>query len=267
MRLAIPRHRPAAECADDVMSQRLLQTTAALAVAEACLCFEHRDLHWGNLLLHAAPEGEQAFQLRGKPFAVQSCGIAVQLIDFTLSRLTTPAGQVACCRLDESAEWLFELADANDNPQVLPCSTGALCALQRGPQHRCWWCFAAPRSHGCCACADADVRAYAGRRRGVLAAGAWCAPAVGALLALHQRAVDRVPLRRGAPEEVPRRGVQRRRHDVQGAQLAHGLQVLLSTLSSAAAHLCSSIVPASICWGSGCVHAAGKTAWSRLIGA
>ncbi len=32
-----------------------VQTVAALAVAEAAVEFEHRDLHWGNLLIRRVP--------------------------------------------------------------------------------------------------------------------------------------------------------------------------------------------------------------------
>lgn len=80
--------------------------TMGLAVAEEELKFEHRDLHWGNVLVKRTPrsalapvsansaaalacrEGNKVeFLLRGVPFEVDTSGLQVQIIDFTLSRL------------------------------------------------------------------------------------------------------------------------------------------------------------------------------------
>ncbi|GBF88054.1 hypothetical protein Rsub_00766 [Raphidocelis subcapitata] len=85
----------------------LLQAALALAVGEEALGFEHRDLHWGNVLLRAAPSLTTAFRLRGMDISVQTQGVLATLIDFTASRLQTPAGDVAFCDLSADPE-LFQ---------------------------------------------------------------------------------------------------------------------------------------------------------------
>jgi hypothetical protein len=91
-----------------------------LAVAESCLEFEHRDLHWGNLLVNTVPNSScQLYRLRGKDWKVRSSGVKLCLIDFTLSRLLGPNGTVKCSDLaSEEMEWLFTQIDEVVNPQV-----------------------------------------------------------------------------------------------------------------------------------------------------
>ncbi|KAJ4954743.1 hypothetical protein NE237_011526 [Protea cynaroides] len=67
----------------------LVQVTAALAVAEASYEFEHRDLHWGNILLTRKNDATVHFTLEGKPMWAQTFGLKVSIIDFTLSRINT----------------------------------------------------------------------------------------------------------------------------------------------------------------------------------
>uniref|UniRef100_A0A7N0TF46 non-specific serine/threonine protein kinase n=1 Tax=Kalanchoe fedtschenkoi TaxID=63787 RepID=A0A7N0TF46_KALFE len=67
----------------------LVQTTAALAVAEAAYEFEHRDLHWGNILLSRKESETLQFVLEGRQFLVPTYGLHVSIIDFTLSRINT----------------------------------------------------------------------------------------------------------------------------------------------------------------------------------
>lgn len=63
------------------------QTALALAIAEKKLQFEHRDLHWGNILLSATDEKFVNFKFNGNTFQIPSDGIKVTIIDYTLSRM------------------------------------------------------------------------------------------------------------------------------------------------------------------------------------
>ena len=80
----------------------------SLAVAEEACEFEHRDLHWGNVLLSREAEpGDACFRLNGVDVSCRTAGVRVTLIDFTLSRLCTPDGAVAFCDLGADPE-LFQ---------------------------------------------------------------------------------------------------------------------------------------------------------------
>ncbi|OEL22853.1 putative serine/threonine-protein kinase haspin-like protein [Dichanthelium oligosanthes] len=71
----------------------LVQVTASLAVAESACEFEHRDLHWGNILLaqDETPDTNHtvSFTLQGKRMLTRTFGLNVSIIDFTLSRINT----------------------------------------------------------------------------------------------------------------------------------------------------------------------------------
>jgi serine/threonine-protein kinase haspin len=83
----------------------LLQVTLSLAVAEEACEFEHRDLHWGNVLLARQPGAPDArHTLRGVRLAAQTAGLRVTLIDFTLSRMAPRHGDVAFCDLEADPE-------------------------------------------------------------------------------------------------------------------------------------------------------------------
>lgn len=82
----------------------LLQTALTLAVAEEACEFEHRDLHWGNILIKKVGSGSDGkdvakYRLRGVDIEAGMQGAQVTLIDFTLSRLMTLDGEVAYCDL------------------------------------------------------------------------------------------------------------------------------------------------------------------------
>ncbi|GJQ69466.1 Haspin [Trypoxylus dichotomus] len=68
------------------------QVACALAVAESSLQFEHRDLHWGNILISHADNSNNdntiSFRLDGKNITLDTYGIQVAIIDFTLSRIS-----------------------------------------------------------------------------------------------------------------------------------------------------------------------------------
>lgn len=53
------------------------------------MSFEHRDLHWGNILIsNCDREKNVTFVLDGKEIVVPTCGVEACIIDFTLSRIT-----------------------------------------------------------------------------------------------------------------------------------------------------------------------------------
>jgi serine/threonine-protein kinase haspin len=80
----------------------LLQIALTLAIAERSFEFEHRDLHWGNVLL-GDEDDELDFKLDGCTYHVRTHGVRTQLIDFTLSRLRAN-GQRIYCNLAEEEE-------------------------------------------------------------------------------------------------------------------------------------------------------------------
>ncbi|XP_056662898.1 serine/threonine-protein kinase haspin [Monodelphis domestica] len=84
----------------------LHQVTAALAVAEAALHFEHRDLHWGNVLVKRTSAKELGYTLNGQAATIATHGIHVNIIDYTLSRLEKD-GLVVFCDISQEQE-LFQ---------------------------------------------------------------------------------------------------------------------------------------------------------------
>ncbi|KAI3841220.1 hypothetical protein MKX03_004924 [Papaver bracteatum] len=67
----------------------LIQVAASLAVAEAAYEFEHRDLHWGNILLTHTEAETKKFVLEGRQMWARTFGLSISIIDFTLSRINT----------------------------------------------------------------------------------------------------------------------------------------------------------------------------------
>ena len=65
----------------------LKQICISLAVSEKVIAFEHRDLHWGNILLKATKASTLEYCLSGKKMVVETHGVHSSIIDFTLSRL------------------------------------------------------------------------------------------------------------------------------------------------------------------------------------
>lgn len=65
----------------------ILQIAISLAVAENKLQFEHRDLHWGNVLIVPTNEKTLTFYLNGNPIEIQTHGVKTTIIDYTLSRI------------------------------------------------------------------------------------------------------------------------------------------------------------------------------------
>lgn len=58
-----------------------------MAIAESKFQFEHRDLHWGNILLIATDEKVAVFKLNGNEIEIPTHGVKVTIIDYTLSRM------------------------------------------------------------------------------------------------------------------------------------------------------------------------------------
>lgn len=111
-----------------------VQAVLTLAVAETCIEFEHRDLHWGNLLLRPLPSKAApiSFALRGQSLHVTPCGVQLSMIDFSFSRMRIGAcGEILHVALDElppmndsgedDTPWLF--AGEQKHPQVRSSST------------------------------------------------------------------------------------------------------------------------------------------------
>ncbi|XP_078267036.1 uncharacterized protein haspin [Rhinoraja longicauda] len=65
----------------------LHQVTASLAVAEISFHFEHRDLHWGNILVKKTAIKQVQYRLCGNTYNINTHGYLAHIIDFTLSRM------------------------------------------------------------------------------------------------------------------------------------------------------------------------------------
>ncbi len=63
------------------------QIAISLAAAESALQFEHRDLHWLNVLVKPTKQTKLRYRVGGVSYAVQTEGIQVSIIDFTVSRM------------------------------------------------------------------------------------------------------------------------------------------------------------------------------------
>lgn len=64
------------------------QTALTLAVAEQKFQFEHRDLHWGNILIAPTTEKFSEFSLGGGSVVkLLTHGVKVTIIDYSLSRM------------------------------------------------------------------------------------------------------------------------------------------------------------------------------------
>ncbi|CAD0201922.1 unnamed protein product [Chrysodeixis includens] len=76
-----------------------LQVAYGLAVAEEAFQFEHRDLHWGNVLIAPTDQKFATFVLRGRAHRVARCGVAGTVIDYSLSRVSLPLAGGECAAL------------------------------------------------------------------------------------------------------------------------------------------------------------------------
>ncbi|XP_029921060.1 uncharacterized protein haspin isoform X3 [Myripristis murdjan] len=88
----------------------LHQVTAALAVAEQELHFEHRDLHWGNVLVKTTKQKRGSFLLNGTAHSLDTRGVLVRIIDYSLSRLEID-GLTVSCDISEDEELFMGQGD------------------------------------------------------------------------------------------------------------------------------------------------------------
>ena len=65
------------------------QVTLSLAAAEDEFEFEHRDLHWGNVLVASSSQDCLRYSVGGVKYEVPTSGVNVSIIDFSLSRMTS----------------------------------------------------------------------------------------------------------------------------------------------------------------------------------
>ena len=81
-----------------------------LLVAEEAFEFEHRDLHWGNILVRDASTDNLSYTIDKNQFEVKTEGVQASIIDFSLSRMTTT---------DDDCEIYNNLAE---DPNLFICS-------------------------------------------------------------------------------------------------------------------------------------------------
>ena len=79
------------------------------SVAEKAFEFEHRDLHWGNVLVRESSVKELSYKIGERQFHIKTDGVEARIIDFTLSRMTPP---------DDGCEIYNNLAD---DPALFKC--------------------------------------------------------------------------------------------------------------------------------------------------
>ncbi|KAI5633420.1 haspin like kinase domain-containing protein [Phthorimaea operculella] len=89
-----------------------LQVAFGLAVGEESFQFEHRDLHWGNVLIAPTEQKYATFVLRGRAHRVARRGVAATIIDYSLSRVSLPLArrQAEPSETDEQAALYNDLA-------------------------------------------------------------------------------------------------------------------------------------------------------------
>lgn len=63
------------------------QITLSLAIAEQKFQFEHRDLHWGNVLVAPTSEKNIIYKINNEIHKIPTNGVKATIIDYTLSRL------------------------------------------------------------------------------------------------------------------------------------------------------------------------------------
>ncbi|XP_064383267.1 serine/threonine-protein kinase haspin-like [Halichondria panicea] len=85
----------------------LQQVTATIAIGEAALEFEHRDMHRGNVLVRRTHEKYHYFRLNNKEYYIESHGVQATIVDYTLSRVKQDSECVSFTDLN-NMPWLFK---------------------------------------------------------------------------------------------------------------------------------------------------------------
>lgn len=72
------------------MRSIVAQVSLSLAAAELAFEMEHRDLHFGNILVRKLhdPQAKLRYRVGGRNYSVVTEGYVAAIIDFTLSRVT-----------------------------------------------------------------------------------------------------------------------------------------------------------------------------------
>eukprot|EP00062_Callorhinchus_milii_P004956 gi/632943916/ref/XP_007887217.1/ PREDICTED: serine/threonine-protein kinase haspin [Callorhinchus milii] len=94
----------------EVAKSVLHQITASLAVAEVALNFEHRDLHWGNVLIKRTALKQIEYCLAGTTYKIDTHGFLANIIDYTLSRVGTD-GVLHFCDLSSETSFFCGQGD------------------------------------------------------------------------------------------------------------------------------------------------------------
>lgn len=68
------------------------QISFALAAAEKEFRFEHRDLHWGNILISPTANVEIFYVVNNVRYVISTNGVLASIIDFSASRISTGDG-------------------------------------------------------------------------------------------------------------------------------------------------------------------------------
>ena len=119
----------------DEVKSILLQVALALAVAENACQFEHRDLHWGNVLVRRSDSSDRGGRLEctmnDVDISVETSGVNVTLIDFTLSRLNGGGGGGG---MSSSAEPLASSAGSAASAASASSASVVYCDLSVDPE-------------------------------------------------------------------------------------------------------------------------------------
>ncbi|KAG8240421.1 hypothetical protein J437_LFUL003135, partial [Ladona fulva] len=67
-------------------SSVFFQVAYALAIGEMAVEFEHRDLHWGNIMICRTSAKFVSFNVKEKRITMETKGVLARIVDFTLSR-------------------------------------------------------------------------------------------------------------------------------------------------------------------------------------